>query len=216
MRLLAHVCCAWCWLACAPEWDRLVGPQGQWEAFFFNPNIHPLLEFRRRLKSVQVLAEARRWPLRAETGYGLRQFLREVDWQGTERCAGCYRLRLRATARAAREGGFDHLTTTLLASTHQDHDLIRRVGEEAAREVGLTFVAEDWRAAGRRVHQEARPRTPQLYRQQYCGCIFSEFERYRDTHLHLYRGPGGPAQDRHPRAPSTPPRETPRRRGEDL
>ncbi len=187
MKLLAHVCCAPCWLACAPEWDGLVGPDGRWQACFYNPNIHPLLEFRRRLKAVRILACERRWPLSFDEGYGLREFLLQVDWQDEERCSDCYRLRLRGVARRAADLGFDHVTTTLLASVHQGHELVRQAGEEAAREAGVTFVAADWRALAKRGHEEARRRS--LYRQQYCGCIFSEFDRYRNTGLHLYRSP---------------------------
>ena len=196
MKVLAHVCCASCWLACAPAWDRLVSPAGRWEAFFVNPNIHPLLEFRRRLKAVQVLAAQRHWPLRVEVRYGLWEFLEHVDWRGEARCADCYRLRLQAAAEAARDRGFDHFTTTLLASTQQSHEAVRRAGAEVAGEVGVEFLAEDWRPLAQRAHEEARRRS--LYRQQYCGCIFSEYERYRDTRLHLYRGAGGPAEESAP------------------
>ena len=203
MRLLAHVCCAPCWLACAPAWDRLVAPAGRWEALFVNPNVHPLIEFRRRLKAVQVLAHDRRWPLLVEEGYGLRTFLDEVDWRTQKRCADCYRLRLRATADEARQRGFDHFTTTLLASAHQCHQLVRRIGEEVGGQVGVTFLAEDWRPLAGRGHEEARRRS--LYLQQYCGCIFSEFERYRDTGSHLYRRAEGPVEATSaPGPPSTP------------
>ena len=203
MRLLAHVCCAPCWLACQPEWDRLVGRDGRWQAFFFNPNIHPLIEFRRRLKAVRVLAHDRRWPLAVEEGYGLREFLEQVDWRGEGRCGDCYRLRLRATAEAARQQGYGHFTTTLLASTDQPHELVRQIGDEVGGEAGVTFVAEDWRPLSRRGYEEARRRS--LYRQQYCGCIFSEFERYRDTGLHLYRGGSGSSEGAGERAPSSAP-----------
>ena len=188
MKLLAHVCCASCWLACAAAWDQAVGPGGRWEGFFWNPNIHPLVEFRRRLKAVRTVADDCGWPVVVEEGYGLREFLEQVDWRGDGRCADCYRLRLRATAVEARRRGFDHFTTTLLASTQQDQERVRSVGEEVARGFGVAFFAEDWRPAAERGHAEARRRS--LYRQQYCGCIFSEYERYRDTGLHRYRGPG--------------------------
>lgn len=188
MKLLAHVCCASCWLACAPEWGTAVGPGGRWEGFFSNPNIHPLVEFRRRLKAVRTVADDCGWPIVVEEGYGLREFLEQVDWRGDGRCADCYRLRLRATAAEARRRGFDHFTTTLLASTQQEHERVRLVGEEVARSLGVAFFAGDWRPAAARGHAEARRRS--LYRQQYCGCVFSEYERYRDTGLHLYHGPG--------------------------
>ena len=201
MKLLAHVCCASCWLACVPEWDRLIGSDGRWQAFFCNPNIHPLIEFRRRLKAVRVLAHDRRWPVLVEDTYGLRRFLEEVDWQGGARCSGCYRLRFRTVAQQAAELGFDHFTTTLLASVHQQHDLVRQAGEEAAREHGVTFVAADRRHLAGRGHEEARRRS--LYRQQYCGCIFSEYQRYQNTTLHLYRDPDRSPEGQPQAAPTT-------------
>jgi len=187
MNLLAHVCCAPCWLACLPAWDELVGASGRWQAFFFNPNIQPLLEFRRRLKACRVLARSADRPLAFDDRYGLEQFLEEVDWRSSHRCRDCYRLRLRGTARRARRDGFDHFTTTLLASPEQDHELIVRLGRQVAEETGVAFTEGDWRALSEAGHQEARRRS--LYRQQYCGCVFSEQERYRDTTLHLYREP---------------------------
>ena len=85
--------------------------------------------------------------------------------------------------------GCDAFSSTLLVSRHQTHDVVRQVGEQVAAESGLPFDYHDWRGLADRAHQEARRRN--LYRQQYCGCIFSEYERYQDTGVHLYRGAGG-------------------------
>jgi predicted adenine nucleotide alpha hydrolase (AANH) superfamily ATPase len=130
------------------------------EGFFYNPNIHPLIEFRRRLKSVRVLQEQLKFPLRAVEEYGLRRFLRLVAFREdqSERCPLCYRQRLYRTAQYAAENGYDAFTTTLLWP-----------GSKAA-------------------HEEAKRR--QLYLQNYCGCIYSEYERYRDTTKELYKGKG--------------------------
>jgi hypothetical protein len=95
-------------------------------------------------------------------------------------------MRLEETARVAAERGFSAITTTLLASGHQDHEAVRRMGEQAAAGRGLAFHYEDWRPLGKRGHEDAKRR--HLYRQQYCGCIFSEEERFAPTSLHLYRG----------------------------
>jgi len=196
MPILLHVCCAEC----------LLGPldalrQRGFVGLFYNPNIHPLIEFRRRLKAVKVLAEQLRVEVVCDEAYGLWDFLERVDWHRQDedgrraRCRGCYRLRLQRTAELAAERNLDAFSTTLLVSRHQMHDAVRQVGEEVARETGVPFAYHDWRHLADHGHDEARRRS--LYRQQYCGCVFSEHERYRDTGLHVYppRRPGGAAPD---------------------
>lgn len=185
-RLLLHICCAPC----------LAGPLKQLRAegfevagFFYNPNIHPLLEFRRRLKSVQLFAECDPLPLTLCAEYGLEEFLREVYFAAPappERCRACYRLRLEKTAAEARATGAVGFSTTLFGSAHQDHELIRRVGAEAAAAHGVELVYRDFRPLAGYGEEVARRR--QFYRQGYCGCVFSEEQRYRHTTQHLYRG----------------------------
>jgi hypothetical protein len=155
-------------------------------AFFDNPNVHPLLEYRRRLKAVQVLAERERFPLVADAGYGLETFLDAVgaDRARPGRCRACYALRLDATARYAAEHGFRGFTTTLLASPQQDHEAICELGHAAAGRHGVAFDDTDCRPFYEQGMEQAR--RLQLYRQQYCGCIFSEHDRYRDTTEHLH------------------------------
>lgn len=186
--LLVHACCAQCLAAILDPLRR----SGCWAAYFYNPNIQPLIEFRRRAKSLHVLAERERLALMADERYDVRGFLRTVPWDKPERCLACYRMRLQETARVAAEKGFSAMTTTLLASEHQDHEAVRRLGEEAAAGRGLVFHYEDWRALAGCGREEAKRRN--LYRQQYCGCIFSEEERFAPTSLHLYGG--GSAADR--------------------
>jgi len=183
--LLVHACCGQCLAAILDPLHQL----GPFVVHFYNPNIQPLLEFRRRTKSVQVLADQKRLDLIVDDRYDPKAFLRSVPWDRPERCLACYRLRLGETARVAAERGFTGLTTTLLVSEHQDHEAIRRIGEEAAAEGGLRFHYEDWRPLADRGHDEAERRS--LYRQQYCGCLFSEQERFAPTRLHLYHGGKG-------------------------
>ena len=119
--------------------------------------------------------------------YGLDQFIREVYHpERPRRCASCYFLRLSRTALRAREQGFDRFTTTLLVSPHQNHELVREAAERAAALTGVEFLYRDFRPLHERSHEMARRR--RLYLQQYCGCCFSEYERFRDTTRELYRG----------------------------
>jgi hypothetical protein len=185
-RVLVHVCCAACWLGLAED----LSARGlRAEGFFHNPNIHPLLEFRRRLKAVRLLAHDTRLTLHADGEYGLTRWLREVVGNEDRRCEICYHMRLTRTAERARDEGFDAFTTTMLVSPQQQHDLLRSLGEELARSVGVAFLYHDWRASYEAGGSEAKRR--RLYRQQYCGCIYSEYERYRDTGKHLWRPPEG-------------------------
>ena len=181
--LLLHTCCGGC---AAGLLEPLWGRGARFSLFFFNPNIQPLLEFRRRATSVQVLADHEHLELVFDGRYDPKAFLRAVPWDRPDRCLACYRLRLSETARVAAERGFAAISTTLLASTHQDHEAVRRIGQEEAAARGLEFHYEDWRPLAPRGHEEAKRRS--LYRQQYCGCLFSEEERFAGTRLHLFRG----------------------------
>jgi predicted adenine nucleotide alpha hydrolase (AANH) superfamily ATPase len=183
--LLVHVCCGECAAAILEPLRRF----GRFALFFHNPNIQPLLEFRRRATSVQVLADHEKLELVFDGRYDPKAFLRGLaSWDRPERCLSCYRLRLAETARVAAENGFGAITTTLLGSVHQDHEAVREVGRREAAARGLAFHYEDWRPLAAHGHEEAKRRN--LYRQQYCGCLFSEEERFAPTRLHVYKGSG--------------------------
>lgn len=182
--ILIHACCAHCLAKTLAGLARDL-PDHAPVAFWGNPNIHPLIEWRRRLKAVKMLAERVRLPLVADETYGLVDFCRAVHGHEAvpERCTRCYALRLGRAARVAREKGCAAFTTTLVTSTHQDHALIRAAGEAAAAAEGVPFVYRDWREV------PADPAQIQmLYRQQYCGCVFSEYDRFKDTTTHLWNG----------------------------
>lgn len=189
MRVLIHICCAPC-LAGPLESLRAQGHSV--EGLFHNPNIHPLLEFRRRVKALRVFLEADPLAVDIDEEYGLEAFLREVGPLEPGRCSRCYALRLGRTAHAAAGRGFDAFTTTLLVSESQKHDAVRRAGEQAGAEAGVRFLYQDFRPLLERSADTAKKR--HLYRQPYCGCVFSEAERFRDTTRELYRGPGGHGQ----------------------
>ncbi|MCK4375448.1 MAG: epoxyqueuosine reductase QueH [Candidatus Brocadiae bacterium] len=202
MRILLHICCAPCSIG---PYEQLAGRRHDVTGYFYNPNIHPLIEFRRRKKALKVLQE--RMPISAvyEEDYGLMDYLAAVRWSSSdrsERCADCYRLRLARTAQEAARRGFEAISTTLLGSSRQDHALIKLIGEECARESGLRFFHADWRPLAEGAHQRAKEMG--LYLQNYCGCIFSEWERFRDTARHVYRGPGPAVPCEEPLEPPTP------------
>lgn len=185
MKLVVHVCCAPCLAGTLDAFAEL----GEVIPYFFNPNIHPLLEFRKRLKALDVFAEREHLGVEADRRYGLHEFLRLVAPDGAGRCAVCYRERLGRTARYAAEKNADAFSSTMLCSVHQDHDAIRQAGEQAGSETGVEFIYKDLR--DRAAVGLAIAKKMSLYRQQYCGCIFSEYERYKDTKVEVHRATPG-------------------------
>ena len=179
MKLLLHACCAPCSVQCI---EALAEEEIRPDMYWYNPNIHPYTEYRSRRDSLTSFAEERKLPLVTEDEYGLRLFiagLNESAPGGNGRCAFCYRLRLEKTAQAAAEKGYDTFSTTLLISPYQDHGLIRKIGEELALLHGPRFLYRDFRPRFRLGQNEAR--AAGYYMQKYCGCIYSEEERYLGT-----------------------------------
>jgi len=173
MKLLLHLCCAPCTIY---PLEILRKEAGQVKGVFFNPNIHPYLEYKKRLDTVREYAAREGLEVAVAEGYPIEEFLLKTAALGKDRCSYCYEVRLRHTAEQARKGLFDAFTTTLLYSRYQKHDLIRATAEDAAREFNIPFYYRDFRTGweeGVRLSKEMG-----LYRQKYCGCIFSEKERY--------------------------------------
>jgi predicted adenine nucleotide alpha hydrolase (AANH) superfamily ATPase len=172
-KLLIHVCCAHCAAYTAEHWRQ----QGYEVAgFWYNPNIHPYTEHQQRLESMKSLAARIDVPLIIAGGYDMPEYFRRVVGHEEERCRHCFELRLAQTADTARNNGFDAFTTTLLISPHQKHELIKEIGERLAREKGVEFLYADLRKRYSDSRHITKPLD--LYRQQYCGCVYSEWERY--------------------------------------
>jgi predicted adenine nucleotide alpha hydrolase (AANH) superfamily ATPase len=173
MRILLHTCCG----PCALYPLRTLRSAGHdVTGFFYNPNIHPYQEYTRRRDAVVQMAELETMPLIMRDDYDLEGFLGNVAAVPEKRCRYCYSSRLRATAQGAARGGFDAFSAALLYSRYQKHDEIRELGEQIGRETGVPFHYQDFRPGwqdGIRLSKELG-----LYRQQYCGCIYSEKERY--------------------------------------
>lgn len=129
-----------------------------------------------RLDAARTAAARTGIPLIVRDGYDLDDFLGRTVGTGHRRCEQCYRMRLDAAAAEARQQGVSLFTTSLLYSTYQKHEVIRGVAREAAQEQGIEFYYEDFRQGWRKGIAESKAMG--LYRQQYCGCVFSERERY--------------------------------------
>ncbi|MDR2073088.1 MAG: epoxyqueuosine reductase QueH [Spirochaetaceae bacterium] len=179
MKILFHVCCAPCSVACITS----LREEGmEISLYWYNPNIHPYTEYKNRRDCLSEYAKTLNLPLVMEDQYGLRPFLTGLDagdlrnLTPDRRCAFCYRLRLEETARTAREKGFDGFSTSLLISPYQAHALIGEIAQALADRYGIEFLYRDFRPLFR--EGQAKARAAGLYMQKYCGCIFSEEERY--------------------------------------
>jgi len=151
------------------------------DLLWYNPNIHPYTEYRERRDCLAEFASNEKLKViipDKEKEYGLQLFLNSVFPQTEKnvRCAKCYSLRLEKTASFAQKEGYASFSTTLLISPYQDHDEIKRIGEEASAKYGVEFLYRDFRPLFREGQSAAR--AGGLYMQKYCGCIFSEEERY--------------------------------------
>ena len=189
MKLLLHSCCA----PCSVQFVAALSEEGIAPVlFWYNPNIHPFTEYRSRKESLESFANEKKLPLIMEDEYGLRSFIRGVSpledfskennlstsWRGASRlrCAYCYRLRLEKAVQAALENGCDTFSTTLLISPWQDHELVKSIGEELSAVYEIAFLYRDFRPLYRKGKEQAREAG--YYMQKYCGCIYSEEERY--------------------------------------
>jgi hypothetical protein len=144
--------------------------------FWFNHNIHPYQEYRRRLETVREYAGIAGLEMIVRDDYLLEEFLSAVATDPAKRCSYCYASRLEVAARAAAEQGFDAFTSSLLYSRYQRHDEIKGIAEQMGKRFGIAFHYDDYRSGwqeGIRISKNLG-----LYRQQYCGCIYSEKERY--------------------------------------
>jgi predicted adenine nucleotide alpha hydrolase (AANH) superfamily ATPase len=173
MKTLLHICCANCGIY---PLERIKERGDQVAGYFFNPNIHPYQEYQKRLESLRQYSEKVGLAVVYRDEYLLEEFLRNVAERPEERCQYCYSIRLEATAREAKKRSFDQFSTTLLQSTHQNHQLIKETAERVAKELGIPFYYEDFRQGWKRGVEVSKAMG--LYRQQYCGCIYSEKERY--------------------------------------
>ncbi len=182
-RLLFHVCCAPC--AVLPL-ERLLE---EWHVtvWWFNPNIRPLKEYISRLSSVLTLVERTGVPLLGRFDYNPALFApaaREGLGEGGG-CGACYSIRLESAAREAARLGFDAFSTSLLISPYQRHLFVRERGEALGARFGVRFLYEDWRPLYRAGRERAAAEG--FYLQKYCGCLFSERERWSGRYAKVLR-----------------------------
>ena len=174
-KVLLHTCCAPCSVYCI---DELRKEGIEPTVFWFNPNIHPYTEYKARRDCLKEYVEKINVESLFYEKYGLDEFCKNVVSDIPNRCINyCYRMRIGETARYAAKNGFDAFSTTLLVSPYQKHDELKAVCEEMAQLAGVEFIYRDFRVGFR--EGQAKARELGMYMQKYCGCIFSEEDRYR-------------------------------------
>ena len=176
MKLLMHACCAPCSVYCV---DSLRKEGIEPTMFWYNPNIHPYMEYINRREALVEYSKMMNLECVFDDEYGLDEFCKNTIDKLNTRCQDyCYPVRLRKAFEYAKENGYDAVTSTLLYSIYQKHDIIKKQMEELSKEFEIEFLYRDFREGWRYGQDKARELG--LYMQKYCGCVFSEEDRYKD------------------------------------
>ncbi len=174
MKLLMHTCCAPCSVYCI---DSLRKEGIEPVCYWYNPNIHPYIEYKTRRDTLMQYSEIEKFELIINEEYGLKEFCKNVVNDIENRCIKyCYKVRLENTVKYAKENGYNAFTSTLFVSPYQKHDELKRVCEDLSKKYDIEFLYRDFRVGFR--EGQAKARELGLYMQKYCGCIFSEADRY--------------------------------------
>lgn len=179
-RLLLHSCCA----PCSSHVIEYLSRFFDITVFFYNPNIHPAEEYRKRV--IEQREFIGRFPAAkgvtfAEGNYDPERFFElskglEDEPEKGRRCKVCFAMRLEAAARYGGENGFDYFTTTLSISPHKNSALLNNLGERIGRENGIEYLCSDFKKKNGYKRSSELSAEYGLYRQDYCGCVFSRLE----------------------------------------
>jgi epoxyqueuosine reductase len=173
MKILLHICCAPC--SIFPV-EALQKDNFDVMGYFYGHNIHPYTECLKRRDTLETYAQQIDMRVIYSEGYDIESFMRNVAFRESDRCTYCYHARLRATAKMAKRGKFDYFSSTLLYSKFQKHEVIRSIGTSVGKSIGVPFYYQDFRTGWK--HGIEASKEMKMYRQNYCGCIYSEKERY--------------------------------------
>ncbi len=179
--VLLHSCCAPCSSYCIEYLSKYF----KITVFFYNPNIHPREEYLKRVEEQKDLIKTMDAPHGLdfiEGDYDVKTFYKEsrgraLEVEGGESCERCYDFRLRKSAELAKDLGYDYFATTLSISPHKNSQLLNRLGESLSSEVGVKHLPSDFKKKGGFKRSIELSDMLGLYRQDYCGCVFSKKER---------------------------------------
>ena len=173
-KTLLHTCCAPCSVACI----QMLRAEGiEPVSYWYNPNIHPYQEYKARRDTLMAYAPSVGVELIVQEDYGLREFCRAVADDIDHRCGKCYGLRLEQTARYAAAHGFEWFCTTLSISPMKDPIRINALGQELGEKYNVCFLPSEFRKKDGYKRSLQLSAEYGLYRQDYCGCVFSKQER---------------------------------------
>jgi len=173
-KLLLHVCCA----PCSTHVIEILKKLYNLTLFFYNPNVEPLNEYALRLEAAEKFAEEIDIPIIVGDYDSIEWHSavkgHEHDEEGGERCSICFRYRLEKAAQLAKEKGFDFFTTTLTVSPYKNASVINQIGKELAEKYNVSFLESDFKKDNGYMHSIQLSREHGLYRQDYCGCLYSK------------------------------------------
>lgn len=180
-KLLIHSCCA----PCSSYVLEYLSQYFEITVYFYNPNIYPPLEYIRRVEEQDRLIQEMNFvhPVTLQTGaYEPQEFYRIVEGlekepEGGVRCFHCYELRLQEAAKIAQAGRYDYFTTTLSISPLKNADKLNEIGEKLGREYRVNYLPSDFKKKNGYKRSVELSKEHDLYRQDYCGCVFSQRER---------------------------------------
>ena len=179
-KLLLHSCCA----PCSSAILEFLQNYFDITVYFYNPNITFEEEYYKRLNEQREYHEKRGYSIKVIGGnYNPKEdFFKQVKGledrkEGGERCFKCYTLRMEATAQKAKELGFDYFSTVLSISPLKNAQWINEIGEKLSEKYGIKFLNGDFKKKNRYLRSTEISREYELYRQDYCGCVFSKMER---------------------------------------
>ena len=179
-RLFLHACCAPCSSYVLEYLSRFFSVT----VFFYNPNISPKEEYEKRVAEIRRLISEMEFlhpvdlvegAYRPEDFYAMAKGLEDVP-EGGERCFKCYRLRMEAAAKLAQEGGYDYFTTTLSISPLKNAQKLNEIGIRLGEEYGVPYLKSDFKKKNGYKRSVELSAQHHLYRQNYCGCVFSKRE----------------------------------------
>lgn len=180
-RLLMHSCCAPCSSYCLTylaQYFRIT-------IFYYNPNIAPEEEYQKRVREqirlvhqlpVKYPVEFAEGKYDPEAFFAMAKGMEEIP-EGGQRCFACYEMRQREAAKYAAEHGFDYFTTTLSVSPHKNADKLNEIGLALSEEYGVAYLVSDFKKKSGYLKSIELSREYDLYRQDYCGCVYSKMER---------------------------------------
>jgi predicted adenine nucleotide alpha hydrolase (AANH) superfamily ATPase len=176
-RLLIHSCCA----PCSSYVLEYLSSYFDISVYYYNPNIFPEEEYNRRVEEQRKLIQDMRLSNQVEFlagEYYPSEYYKvvkgkEAEPEGGERCFLCYEMRLKETARVAREGGFDYFTTTLSISPHKNATKLNEIGSQLSKEYEVLYLPSDFKKKNGYKRSIELSKEYQLYRQDYCGCVYS-------------------------------------------